>query len=346
MYEDKPLLHKRQYAYESKMMRTMTIDVTPKCNMECKHCYATPVMRNAPVGLSVMKRTLDELYEMGVYHIVLLGGEPIMDKERLEFIVRNCHPDETYVTVTSNGWNVSREDVRWLKEIKVDKVIYSIDSGIPEEHDANRQPESYERAMRSIRLTMDEGMPTGIGTLVKHSTVHGDGLKRLVDLALENDFRLDVQIIEPVGKWDGQVEDLITPEDAAHIKNLQRTLGNASTGQTVINRDVYSGETDHCPAGTEFMALTADGRLLPCNFLQFSLGNVKFKSIKEMRASLLESPWFDGEHSNCLCGENHEFINRFIIPYVDRRKPLDAYEIFGIEEPPDRFSGDATNDEM
>jgi len=131
-----------------------------------------------------------------------------------------------------------------------------------------------------------------------------------------------------VGKWDGKKEHLITEEDARFIKRLQRESPLLKNGQKLINRDIYSGTSDHCPAGTEFMGLTADGQLLPCNFLQFSLGNIKDKSVKQMRDDLLTSPWFNGKHPVCLCGEDCEFIDKYIVANVGQTKPLDAYKVF------------------
>lgn len=96
----------------------------------------------------------------------------------------------------------------------------------------------------------------------------------------------------------------------------------------MINQDTYCGDHDHCPAGTEFMSISANGEILSCNFLQFSLGNVRDVSIAQCRRDLLACSWFDDTHPICICGEDHEFIDRFIVPYVGVPKPLDAYKIF------------------
>lgn len=36
-------------------MRTVAIDVTPKCNMKCEHCYAEPFAHVEPVELIAME---------------------------------------------------------------------------------------------------------------------------------------------------------------------------------------------------------------------------------------------------------------------------------------------------
>jgi hypothetical protein len=78
------------------------------------------------------------------------------------------------------------------------------------------------------------------------------------------------------------------------------------------------------------MSLTADGQVMPCNFLQFTLGDIRQRNIAGMREALLTSRWFDGSHPWCICGEDSEFIERFIVPYVDLPKPLDARKVFGL----------------
>lgn len=330
MYALKPQLHERQRRHTPGSLRTIALDVTPRCNMRCPHCYAETFASSRPVEIEVLQRALDECYELGVFHYVLQGGEPISDPERLEQILRACRPEASYLNVVTNGWDLTPGRISWLKERQVDKIAFSLDSGIEAEHDANRRPGSFARVMAAIDEVLAQGLLASISVVVTHASLYSEGFRRAYEFAREKGIRIDVQIAEPVGKWDGVRELLMTPEDTAHIKRLQLAAPILQNGQRMVNRDIYSGPADHCPAGLEFMGLTADGHLLPCNFLQFSLGNIREKSVRHMRDDLLRSPWFDGKHPVCLCGEDGEFIDRYIMPYVDRPKPLDAYEIFGL----------------
>lgn len=328
MYADKPLLHQRQKDWVPGGLRTVALDVTGACNMTCDHCYAVTFRKAGEIELSVLKKALDEFYDLGVFHYVLQGGEAIVDPARLEYILRNCHPDEAYINVVSNGWAMTGEKIRWLKELKVDKIAFSLDSGIEAEHDENRLPGSFQRTLKAIDMVLEEGLLTSISTVVTHQSLYSDSFQRVLDIARDKRIRLDVQIAEPVGKWDGRKDCLITPEDNRYIKHLQQTEGLLPHGQTLISRDIFCGDQDHCPAGREFVGLTNNGDLLPCNFLQFTLGNVRNRSIREMRADLMQSPWFDGNQPICICGEDERFIDEFITPYVDAPKPLDAYSVF------------------
>ncbi|MFH1593948.1 MAG: radical SAM protein [Candidatus Omnitrophota bacterium] len=332
MYSEKNRLHKKQYEHKNGALRTIALDVTPRCNMRCTHCYAETFAHVKPVEMNILKSTLDEAYNLGVFHYVFQGGEPIEDPERLETILRSCYPDETYLNVVTNGWNMSLDKIRWLKSLKVDKIAFSLDSGIEEEHDANRRTGSYKRVLESIDYVLSEGLLVSISIVVTHKSLYNTGFKKAYEYAKSKGIRLEVQIAEPWGKWDGRRELLVNPEDSRYIKQLQIDSPVLKNGQRMVNRDIYSGEKDHCPAGTEFMALSADGHFLPCNFMQFTLGNIRDKTLGEMRESLLSSAWFNGEYPSCLCGESKEFIDTYIMPNVDRPKPLDAYNIFNLKE--------------
>ncbi len=331
MYDKKPKLHERQRAHKFGELRTLTLDVTPLCNMKCACCYAETFAHVKPVELSILKRTMDEAYEMGVYHYVLQGGEPIVDAERLETILYMCPPDETYINIVTNGWDMSYEKIHWLKELKVDKITFSLDSGIEQEHDSTRMVGSYRRVMGAIDEVLSIGLLSSISTIVTHQSLHSEGFNKAYQYAKAKGIRIDVQIAEPVGQWDGKKEYLMTPSDSEYIKKLQLNCPVLKNGQRMVNRDIFTGEKDHCPAGTEFMELSTDGQILPCNFLQFSLGTIRDRTITEARNALLTNGWFDGKHSKCLCGEDHEFIGKYIMPYVGQPKPLDAYEIFNLK---------------
>ncbi|MBF0368828.1 MAG: radical SAM protein [Magnetococcales bacterium] len=330
MYSEKPLLHAREKSARPEDLRTIAFDTTPRCTMRCTKCYAETFAKVTPLELPIVARVLDEAYEMGCMHYVFQGGEPIEDKERLAFFLENCHPEATYINVISNGWRMDQETIAWLKARQVDKITFSLDSGIEAEHDADRAPGSYQRVLKAIDHVLAEGLLTGVSIVVTHQSLYQEGFQRVYDFALNKRIRLDVQIAEPVGNWDGRKDLLITPEDAQYIQKLREKSPRLPNGQEMVKRDLYTGGEDNCPAGTRFIGITADGEVLPCNFLQYSLGNVRDKSLQKMRADLLTNAWFSGDHPRCIIGEDPEFFDRFVSPHVGKPKPLNAYQTFNL----------------
>ena len=95
MYSQKPGLHQRQRLHKLGNLRTISLDVAPRCNMSCSHCYAETFAHVEPIELGILQKAMDEAYEMGVFHYVFQDGEPIVDPGRLEAILHMCHPEET-----------------------------------------------------------------------------------------------------------------------------------------------------------------------------------------------------------------------------------------------------------
>ncbi len=204
MYALKTKLHEREKAYRPGNLRSIALDVTNKCNMHCRFCYADTFAQKEPVSLDLLKKALDEAYEMGVCHYILQGGEVFADYDRLKSIMTMIHPDETYINIVTNGWNVTKAKVVELKELQADKITFSLDSGIEAEHDANRMTGSFSKVLDAIDIVKNEGLLTGISTVVTHQNLHSEGFRKAYEIAKNQRIRFDVQIAEPVGKWDGK----------------------------------------------------------------------------------------------------------------------------------------------
>lgn len=330
MYAMKNKLHERERAHREGDLRTIALDVTGKCNMHCKFCYAETFAKKEPIALDILQKALEEAYDMGVCHYILQGGEVCADYERLKKIIAMIHPDETYINIVSNGWGMTREKIYELRDLQVDKITFSLDSGIEAEHDQNRMEGGYKRVLEAIDVVKEAGLLSGISTVVTHESLYSEGFKEAYELAKSKGIRFDVQIAEPVGKWDAKKDCLITEEDAAYIYNLYTNSPILDNGQTMVKRDLYRGNKVCCPAGTDFMAITVDGNFMPCNFIQATLGNIKDKSLKEMREDLLRSEWFHKEYPYCILGESDKYFEEVVDKYKDVDKPLNAYEVFGL----------------
>lgn len=342
VYALKPLLHARQQAYSAGQLRTLAIDVTPVCNLRCSYCYAETFVKSEPLELEAYQRTLEEAHQMGVFHYIFQGGEPILAPQRLEALIGFCHPESSYLNLISNGWAMTHERIAWLKDLHVDKITYSLDSSFPEAHDAVRGKGSHQRVLQAIDATLAAGLLCGISTVVTRESLYSQGFQQLYDFALSKDLRFHIQIAEPVGKWDARTDLLMRPEDSAYIERLYQQAPCLGNGQKLVHRDIFCGSSSHCPAATEFMSLSTDGECLPCNFLQFSLGNIRDHSLGAMRAAILDHPWFSDDHPHCICGEDTDFIQQYILPYAGVPKPLNAYAIFGLKalNPPAGNCGD------
>ncbi|WP_031480999.1 radical SAM/SPASM domain-containing protein [Maridesulfovibrio frigidus] len=310
----------------------IAIDVTNKCNMNCEHCYASTFKHIPEVEINEFKTFCDEAYQLGASHYILQGGEAILDFERLKKLIPLLYPQESYINVMSNGWEMDIEMIRKLKNLDVDKIGLSLDSGFAKEHDANRMPGAYDRVITAIKNIKSEGLHSSISTVVTRGSLQNANFKKILEIASKLDVRVDVQVAMPVGKWEGKKDIRITPDEAKFLKNIYISKGLLPSGRRHIGRDIYKfSEKDRCIAGKYFMAVTASGEILPCNFCQYTLGNIKDTSLIQARQDLMTSKWFQGTHPRCLLGEDDDFFDQYVTPNIAKEKPLDAYELFSLE---------------
>ncbi len=154
-----------------------------RCNLTCKHCYATSADKDFPGELSTdeVYAVMDDLWDFGVRVLILSGGEPLMRPDIFE-ISRRAKAMGFYVGLSSNGTLIDEHNIEAIKAVDYDYVGVSID-GSREIHDRFRRRQgAYDEALRGIRLCRDAGLKIGLRfTLTRDNRQDLPALLRLMD---------------------------------------------------------------------------------------------------------------------------------------------------------------------
>lgn len=92
----------------------INLQLTLKCNLTCEHCgYSCgPDVRSGYMNHKVLRKVRDQverLREFGLYPMVnLIGGEPTLNLNAFELILREVMSWEVEVSMTTNGWWLNR----------------------------------------------------------------------------------------------------------------------------------------------------------------------------------------------------------------------------------------------
>ena len=300
-----------------------------ECNFRCPHCCAD-TFRNKKIkaNLSVpeIRNMSEQIDQLGIFIINLIGGEPLVWKN-LDEIIAALDPQKFHISLTTNGWLLDSEKAFELAKLGVDKVGISIDSGIEAEHDLFRnQKGSYEKTVAAVDNAKRAGIRTMISTVVTHQNIRTDGFKRLIDLSLEKDVTLDLQCATVSGGWRGNHEVLINAEDAAYLEDLRKKY-------PLLRRDVWSvpGSAGGCPAVTRSMYIIPTGDVLPCLFIHVSFGNIKEELLDVIIDRMLKVKDFTDFSGICLAGEDMTFINKYLSKtYVTDDLPISYKTVFTV----------------
>jgi heme d1 biosynthesis radical SAM protein NirJ len=154
-----------------------------RCNLTCKHCYATSADKDFPGELSTEQvfEVMQDLWNFGVRVLILSGGEPLMRPDIFE-ISQHAKTMGFYVGLSSNGTLIDEHNIEAIKAVDYDYVGVSID-GSRETHDRfRRRIGAYDEALRGIRLCREAGLKIGLRfTLTRDNRQDLPALLQLMD---------------------------------------------------------------------------------------------------------------------------------------------------------------------
>ncbi len=154
-----------------------------RCNLTCKHCYATSADRDFAGELDhgEARRVMDDLKSFGVPVLILSGGEPLMRPDIFELSAR-AKAMGFYVGLSSNGTLISEDNIDAIAAVGYDYVGISLD-GLREVHDRFRRKQgAFDAALHGIRLCRDAGIKVGLRfTLTRDNADDLPGLLALME---------------------------------------------------------------------------------------------------------------------------------------------------------------------
>lgn len=104
------------------------IEITNKCNMKCIHCYnESDVHKELVMSLDNYKIVVDNLLELGVKKIQIIGGEPFMNKKNLRDMLDYTVGKFTFIEIFTNGTLITEEWFDYLadNDIHIALSVYS-----------------------------------------------------------------------------------------------------------------------------------------------------------------------------------------------------------------------------
>lgn len=112
---------------KQKRLENVTVMLTDKCNLACKHCCASELSSSRDISFSI----LGKIIELEPMQITVTGGEPLLHKNIEEILCFLRTEYEGTLVLSTNGTLV--EDYLDLIFSYIDKVEVSLD-GVEEEN--------------------------------------------------------------------------------------------------------------------------------------------------------------------------------------------------------------------
>jgi radical SAM protein with 4Fe4S-binding SPASM domain len=264
-------------------MKNVVIEITNKCNLNCKHCGSTK--NNDELSVEAIKTLLSDLNE--VKHISITGGEPTLHKDIVE-IVKLCSA-KCNTSIITNA-TCSEKLLREIIDAGIDLISFSVD-GLPKTHDEIRNKKVSINMFRLINVAKWYVEISAVTTVTKQNI---NELREIRSWLFENGFdRWQLQLGIPYGNMTK--ENMIEPKQiidiikVAHetqslIVDLADCVGYYSKLEHEVrtkNNCAWSG----CQAGKSVLGILANGDVVGCTSIRdknFIEGNIYNESIKDI----------------------------------------------------------------
>ncbi|MGH9756205.1 MAG: radical SAM protein, partial [Candidatus Acidiferrales bacterium] len=161
-------VHERYFGQRAPV--EVSIEVTRRCPLECRHCYNNLPMsdsaaRSAEMTLDEYRRLLDELAEAGCLWVLFTGGEIFARRDFLE-IYSYAKSKGFLITLFTNGTMVTSRVADFLADWRPFAIEITMYGATRETYEAlTRIPGSYDRCMRGIRLLRERHLPLKLKTV-------------------------------------------------------------------------------------------------------------------------------------------------------------------------------------
>ncbi len=265
---------------ESRVPITGMMELTPRCNFNCAHCYMG-TMRDGEPGMDTafVCQILQQIADAGCFALSFTGGEPLLRKDYRE-IHRVAHQLGFWINLMTNGSLITTDHIAFLKEHPPRAVEVSLYGGNEESYAAVTGVRgAFARVTRNIDAMQNAGLniilksvllqPVWDSIPAMNAFAAARGLEILFDAGvtpdLQSDFSPTLLRLAPACAVDAELDSQIK----------QKLL--AEYHQRNVDGDKKPGFV--CGAGQRGFHVDCTGNLLGCLMLRepaFSLRQHSF----------------------------------------------------------------------
>lgn len=270
---------------------------TVQCNLSCTGCYAADYPREDEMSLETINALLNSAEDLGVFTIVVTGGEPLLREGLLDLLIR--HRRLAFLILT-NGILMDESAVR--KIARSGNIVPTVSvEGLLEDTDGRRGGGAHEAALRAMDLLKKHGAVFGFSTTVTRSNWEVLSSDEFTDEMIGRGCTLGFHTeYVPVGSGR-DVSSLLSDEERTEFR--RRVLRFRRTKPLLLMHlpdDEYDadGRCQGVAGGT--VHINSQGFAEPCPFCHYASDNIREKSLED----IINSPFLAALRSSDVITRN------------------------------------------
>ncbi|MBE9514632.1 MAG: radical SAM protein [Chloroflexi bacterium] len=284
LHDTVKLIKKGVDTYVANRAMVVSYEVTLSCNCNCRHCdlggFVEDETQIGPEEYADLTRSLKPLVAQ------ISGGEPLLRKD-IAAIVKAIKQSAgvPHVILVTNGVLLNESNYLQLREAGVNQFSVSLDFPDERHDEFRRRPGLYKR----LEQTLPRLANLGFRDIVLNTAITRANLRDILPL------------VRKATEWNVSISysayTALRTNDAGYCINdgedleilrqaISELIAMKKQGASIVNSDVVlrntakffeRGYMPNCRAGTRFLIIVPNGRLVPC-----SLHRNEYSSRKEM----------------------------------------------------------------
>ena len=257
---------------EKRIPAAGSLELTRRCNLRCRHCYAGPAAAGAQPELTSRQwfDILEQAAAAGCLTLLITGGEPLLRPDFPD-VYQRAKSLGILVTVFTNGTLVTPDIVRLFQEWPPEEVEITILGSTAATHDAlTGGPGSFQRFRDGVAALLAAGIRTALKAVVMRPNRTELGAMERLARDLGVPFRIDTILFPRLDGDRSPLELRLPPAEAAAAdlgdpERAQRWQAAMEELSHIQRPD--SDELHLCGAGQNSFHIDPGGVMTPCLML-------------------------------------------------------------------------------
>ncbi len=248
------------------------LSIINSCNLRCQGCWVDVDGPRTMISLDELNRLVNDAREHGNSFFGVLGGEPFLHPNLLDFLAQ--HPD-CYFQIFTNGQMITEKVARQLRQLGNCTPLISIE-GTEEASDIRRgNRDVLSRTLRGLRHCLDQKLLTGVATSLCQTNIDDllteAWLRKMIAWGVHYTW---FHTYRPVGPKISP-ELALRPDQIVRVRKFVTAM-RAKVPIAIV--DAYYDDKGQalCPMATGISHhISPGGQVEPCPVIQFAADSLK-----------------------------------------------------------------------
>lgn len=262
--------------YIFKYPSLISIFVTNKCNLRCRHCcFEAGESYEKEMTTNQIKGIIDEITDMGIVCLDFSGGEPFLRDDIIELIRYSYESGIKSISVATNTLSITDKQIEELKQIQKEYRLFylriSLDGANTQSHEWIRGIGTFDVTISKIRKLTESGINIRESNMVVSKRNYNE-VKRVAAIAKGFGIKTLVVIpLIPVGRATDLMEYMISPMEWKELcqkkSSYEKEIGIEIFADSPVSstlKEENIGKNLPCMCGYQFVGISPTGNYTIC----------------------------------------------------------------------------------